>query len=1133
MARNIDEAAIALENKNRKLAMNYVRTAAARHQFNSFSEVMKASSLILKDTFTAVGFMNTALNIMISRFGSMILVFGAVRYLHLFKQASIEAAIAVDTSFRKVETIVQSTSGNIRDTMSILSADMIRFTSKYGVAIEQVSDTMYFLASAGRESAEIHAEFAAVQKLVIATSKDMTTTMKDNKQLVETMTGLMNIYGKSIGDFNTQQERAHYLAGILFEAYRTNQILISELANGLTYSGAQSRAMNVSIEELIASLAVLNTGMIKGSKAGTSYANALRDTIRNADKLKQLFNIEIGDITKGFSFLEKVIKPINRDIRETGLSVAYFQRLIQVYNIRGARAVVALAIEYDRLEKLLKDNKHALEDLQDAVDVVNDSLKAQQQISKNLQVSWLYLFQTAITGGRQYAGVLKDVNDMKRSLVRLTPLLFLQLSMLAFGYSHTWRSMKESLEHFYNTVTGKHKSFDEFWEATRNTARKVAKDTEIALERIIDSILYTIGFMSEEQLVTREAERARDAYNVALEETDRLLKQQIGVMKSYIDILGSVIIMTDKTGARVLFPPEFFQNIEDARHVLKFMIRAEEFGEAYDQITAKIENASRMFRDAYDLTKVTSDVDEFFKFLNEKFNFATAGTEDLLIDTEEKLTRTIEMMMTEFARQEQMFTGTQEEWKREEIRFLNELIKLVVDSQKSIRDQTRKILTDEIEDVIDANNKKLREAERYRKLARYTIDGMRADKIGPGKFFTGEEKVSLVPTVSEEGLKALADEQTKIVKAATDEINSYLIKSLQDRFVYRTAVLRDIKNLEGQNTVAILQFYEKMGEDVDAIHKHVRDKIVEHAQEQVAARKAIIEDEYKDEQLRAAEAANKYIASAIEKEGELRELKKKYHEGSIKDLEWFWEQVEKYEIDIQNDRTKAHEYYTSEVARLEKEKEQKLTESDRKIKESILASFDAILYALRVLGMATDREVSKMSEKWDNISGSVQNVAKMFESTASIMSDFAGELDTMSEQILSVTSITLEGVSQIIDAYSRMQIAIKQGTEDFLATLMAVTSITSTILYVASQIIKLFSDEEDKARDLREEFLSGERARAVSADYGQAQVINYITTIANSWQFLDARQLTPSFQRELARAIYDEFVELQKSGGSK
>ena len=284
--------------------------------------------------------------------------------------------------------------------MESLSINALNFAARYGTAINQISDTMFFLASAGRSTVQVNREFAEAQKLVIATAKDLTASLQDNKEVVEVYAGLMNIYRDANESVAQTQERAAHTAAILFEAFKTQQILISELAAGLQYSSAQAKAMGVSIEQLVATLAVLNTGMIKGSKAGTSLANAMRDTVKRADKLREVLDIDVTGIGKDFDFIGQVIKPIAAEIDRAGVSISLFTKLFEVYNIRATRAIIGLAVQYDKLTKLMGDFDHAQEDLKAALDTVTSSMKAQESRTQQLKTMLMGMIALALTGGQ-------------------------------------------------------------------------------------------------------------------------------------------------------------------------------------------------------------------------------------------------------------------------------------------------------------------------------------------------------------------------------------------------------------------------------------------------------------------------------------------------------------------------------------------------------------------------------------------------------------------------------------------------------------------------------------------------------------------------------------------------------------
>jgi len=314
---SINKIEAAMASGNRQLAITATRARLARNELNNFSDALRLGKVALRDMISPVGALNTVLNIMTSRFGSMIIIFGVVTALRRLARQVSETTETFDTATRRLEGIVVPAFGSVEDAIISLQFKMLRFSLDFGVSIDQISNSMFFLASAGRNHAQILNEVDAVQKLTLATSKEMGASMNENKLIVEVFAGIMNIYGEAVNDANTEQARAAKLASDVFQAFKTQQILIEELAVGLSFASAQTRAMGISSTELIAILAVLNTGMVKGSKAGTSLANALRDALKSSAKLRENFGVDVADLERGFTFTETFVDKLNQELKTT------------------------------------------------------------------------------------------------------------------------------------------------------------------------------------------------------------------------------------------------------------------------------------------------------------------------------------------------------------------------------------------------------------------------------------------------------------------------------------------------------------------------------------------------------------------------------------------------------------------------------------------------------------------------------------------------------------------------------------------------------------------------------------------------------------------------------------------------
>ena len=418
IVRDMDMVANALKNGNRELAINSIRYLTMGQRFETFSQAMKAFKIHITDAITPVGMLNNVMSIMMSRFGMMIIAFAAVQALQRFTQAMKDAARETDTAVRRIQAVVIPTFGSVENATSVLTLKMMNMATQYGASINEISNSMFFLSSAGRTHVQVLNEIDAAQKLVVAGSKDMKITQDENKVIVETFVGLLNVYGESIKKNATEQERATHLANTMFAVFKKEQILIPELAAGLKYAALQAKLLNISSEELLQSVGYLNTVMLKGSTAGTSYANALRDTIRNSGKLKELFNIDVSRIGDSFSFLEKVVKPVTEDLKRMGDAGAAMGKLMQVYNIRATRAMLGLGVAVDQNIARVKELTKGTKDLDFAFNTVNDSVVSQEQRFKNLKQLFMQFNTTVLTAGIGQAKILQTVNDIIEYQVR-------------------------------------------------------------------------------------------------------------------------------------------------------------------------------------------------------------------------------------------------------------------------------------------------------------------------------------------------------------------------------------------------------------------------------------------------------------------------------------------------------------------------------------------------------------------------------------------------------------------------------------------------------------------------------------------------------------------------------------------
>ena len=152
--------------------------------------------------------------------------------------------------------------------------------------------------------------------------------------------------------FNIPANKAAQIADKLFEASRQGTATLPQLAESLTFVGQTAAQMGLSLDETLASLAVMSNQMLFASKAGTSLNNMLVFTVKNNEKLKELFGVDVSDSQGGFGNYTENLFKLNAALSKLP-KMERLKVLQEVFNIRGARAAVVLDA-LDRYEATLK-----------------------------------------------------------------------------------------------------------------------------------------------------------------------------------------------------------------------------------------------------------------------------------------------------------------------------------------------------------------------------------------------------------------------------------------------------------------------------------------------------------------------------------------------------------------------------------------------------------------------------------------------------------------------------------------------------------------------------------------------------------------------------------------------------------
>jgi TP901 family phage tail tape measure protein len=1158
----------ALKTENRELAIGAARLAVSQHRIRNAAHAMDAAKAIFRDMFTVTGALNNALSIMVSRFGTMILLFGAIQQIRKLTQAMGEAAEEMDTNYNRVASIVVSSSMAVGDAMEELSYQVIDFGLRTGVSFDQTSNAIFFLASAGRSAEQIFHEFDDAMRLVLATSKDLTASQEELKISTETFAALMNVYGESISNIGTQAVTARRLSELMFEAFKTQQILLGEFAIGLQYAGTQAKLMDISIEELIASIAVLNTGMLKGSKAGTGYANALRDATQKADKLEEVFGISVKNIGKDFSFLETVVKGIRDRIDETGVTLELMQELFEVFNIRGARAVLTLAVQYDRATKLLGDFSHASEDLTAALDKVNNSLAAQKVRHENIKQVALSMFASVITGGLGYAKILKLMNN--DSAVWLKALARASALILAFtgnilGLALAARAIVKNLIILNEFANAAKKSLTwseltQDWVDLKNAMVNTYKTIQ-QLEKYADGY---IGKLELAESVTS------DSINEGLKDIERLSKSAHTSLDEYYDslvkITESQVRLFSKTGTKLKFDLDteiLYRELELQFEILKhrfegttgtididFEIDATDLNRLYSRLTrfnASIEKsgidilsftsfAQAYFRDLdVFMTVFNKDIQDAFTVIDASYgNMNKFGevlknllypkaeglkAEDLLEGLAARLRKFDKKLKAEGVSDIRDLLGMGD--KAKQATLLNEYLLIVQDFYSKDMAIIDKNEDERIKSMFETHKRMIKQEKEYFNQRRTLINNQRyEDFIKSGGRLDEVMSVSFLPAISKRAETALANTQKALLARVNREAAAILAENFQKRIDQSVQFGGEIINLEGKTAKEIVRLWVARFGEIDQFTKHERNELAAIIKDSEEFIRGIIVRDLSWEERDILERVGKAEKIIAEAEREILALKADPDITGSAEARMRFLQSEIDKITNEGFRD-----LISGAKNVQEEVDRRVKEAIRSMLEEMGLSLDQINDIMKKLSDESSENLIKMKRKFEDVAITANNLASILGDISNVMSD-----DTGAKKMVASLGLVSDSISDVTQSIGDMAEAWKKEELNAFQWVSSLTNIISSVVRTITSIIDVYRGPAGPS-PLDQEFLSPETAGRLSPDYGQSRVVYNNNSLATSFQFLDVSQLTPHTQRSIAEGFADELAEILKSRG--
>ena len=284
-------------------------------------------------------------------------------------QGVISDFMAFEKELINAQSIYQTT----YDILFDLSDKIVQFGTKYGVSLQDASEGLYTLASAGLSAEDSMSVLTETLKLSMAVQGDHDTIAKLTTQ---TIFG----FGKDASDASTIVDQfAHSINKSLIE--------YQDLASSVKFAMPFFVSTNQELEQLLGALEILSNRALEAGIAGRGLRQTLAEFAQHAEDNTAAFRklgVEIVDNEGKFKDLTVIADEFRRMIGDTAANdVELMTTLLEDLNVRGATAFVHLVRESEEFGRRVEDLKKTTGAATDMADEQQKSLANQIQVIKN------------------------------------------------------------------------------------------------------------------------------------------------------------------------------------------------------------------------------------------------------------------------------------------------------------------------------------------------------------------------------------------------------------------------------------------------------------------------------------------------------------------------------------------------------------------------------------------------------------------------------------------------------------------------------------------------------------------------------------------------------------------------------
>lgn len=332
-------------------------------------------------------------------------------------KAGIKSWEDIDRSIEKAKGVVHLAGMDMETAMTNLESRARSLSQTTGESISKIIDVFSRFSKAGLE---FNSAWEATQSVI----KFAETTFTDVNDVSKTLAMVFKMLGNTIDSSIPSTERYNTELAKMWKLTETNIFDANELVDSFKSFLPTAKAYGLTLDQTTALLATLDSANMNTTRSGqllrTSFSKLLEDLPKLAATLGLYVNPQAEST---FQIFMKVLGAI-KQLGGGAVTPAAQEAITKIFGgVRTGEAVKTLVTMYDELNKNLSITEGKYNDLSPLLKEyaartkdIEESGSHQIVVFKQLSTQVFETFVKGITGAKDFAGAMQEINTQMKSL---------------------------------------------------------------------------------------------------------------------------------------------------------------------------------------------------------------------------------------------------------------------------------------------------------------------------------------------------------------------------------------------------------------------------------------------------------------------------------------------------------------------------------------------------------------------------------------------------------------------------------------------------------------------------------------------------------------------------------------------